>query len=70
MNPTKEQVSTIRIRDVRAVRSRNEIWGLIPGAGVVSPSMSVVHKWYVMIRKHEPPEFLTENDSIPYAAMS
>ena len=25
LNPTKEQASTIRIRDVRAVRSRNEI---------------------------------------------
>ncbi len=44
--------------------------GLIPGAGVVSPSMSFVHKFYVMIRESEPPEVLTENDSMPYAAMS
>jgi hypothetical protein len=44
--------------------------GLIPGAGVVSPCMHVVHEWYIMIRESEPPEVLTENVSIPYAAMS
>ena len=43
---------------------------LIPGVGIVSTSMSVVHEWYIMIRKPKLPEFLTVNDSIPYAAMS
>ena len=43
---------------------------LIPCVGVVPSSMSVVHEWLVMIRKPKPPGFLTENDSIPYAAMS
>ena len=49
---------------------KTKSYSLIRCAGVVPPSMSIVHEWSVMIRKTKRPEFLTEKDSIPYAAMS